>query len=126
MDNRSGQSAILDQAAVLLSGLCLLHCLLLPVLVTLLPFIGQFGDEHLHAELLLVVVPLSAGALLLGYRRHRQVAVIGWGLAGIVLLVLGGTLAHSLYGLLADRLLTVSGSLVLATTHYRNYRLAAC
>ena len=124
MDNSSGRSVVLDQVAVALSGLCLLHCLLLPFAVVMLPFLGQFSDDHLHAELLVVVIPVSVLALAFGYRRHGHNGVIAWGLAGLTILTIGGTIAHSVYGLLADRVLTVGGSLILATTHYRNFRLS--
>lgn len=124
MENSSGQSSVLDQVAVALSGLCLLHCLLLPFAVAILPFLGQFSDDHLHLEMLAVVVPVSVVALYLGYRRHDHLYIVGWGLVGLSLLAVGGTIAHTLYGLLADRTLTVAGSVVLAITHYRNFRLS--
>jgi MFS superfamily sulfate permease-like transporter len=124
MDNSSGRPAVLDQLAVALSGLCLLHCLLLPFAVAILPFLGQFSDDHLHAELLVVVLPVSVIALALGYRRHAHAGVIAWGLTGLVVLTIGGTVAHNMYGLVADRTLTIIGSLILAFTHYRNFRLS--
>ena len=124
MENSSGQSSVLDQVAVALSGLCLLHCLLLPFAVAVLPFLGQFSDDHLHVEMLVVVVPVSVVALYLGFRRHGHIGIVAWGLVGLSLLAVGGTIAHTLYGLLADRTLTVAGSLILACTHYRNFRLS--
>jgi MFS superfamily sulfate permease-like transporter len=124
MDNSSARSAILDRMALALSGLCLLHCLLLPFLVAVLPFLGQFSDDHLHAELLIVVLPVSIIALILGYRRHRNIGVVAWGAAGLIVLTIGGTIAHSVYGLLLDRTMTVVGSITLAITHYRNFRLS--
>lgn len=124
MDNSSGRPAVLDQVAVALSGLCLLHCLLLPLLVAVLPFLGQWSDDHLHAEMLIIVVPVSVIALVLGYRRHRHSGIVIAGLIGLGILIVGGTIAHSAYGLLADRALTVVGSLTLAATHYRNFRLS--
>jgi hypothetical protein len=124
MDNSSGRPAVLDQVAVALSGLCLLHCLLLPFLLAALPFLGQFGDDHLHAEMLLVVIPVSLIALAFGYLRHRHTGVVISGIAGLVIMTIGGTIAHDVYGLLADRTLTVIGSLTLAFTHYRNYKLS--
>lgn len=125
MDNSSAnQSDALDKAAVALSGLCLLHCLLLPVIITLLPFLDQFSDRHLHAEILIVVLPVSLIALTIGFRRHADKRVIGLGIAGLLLLLVGATLAHSLYGVVADRMLTITGSLILALAHYRNSRLS--
>jgi hypothetical protein len=126
MDNSSSQPAFLDQIAVALSGLCLAHCLLLPLVVVTLPFVGQFGNEHLHAEVLFVVIPVSGAALYFGFRRHNHPGIVGSGFLALAILVFGATVAHSAWGLLADRMLTVAGSVLLAVTHYRNFRLSRC
>lgn len=110
----------LDGAAVGLSGLCLLHCLALPFVVGALPMLMPFAESHLHAQMLLVAVPLSAVAIGLGYARHRNARVLLAALAGMSLLVVGATVAHGSLGLVADRLFTVSGSLVLAAAHLWN------
>lgn len=124
MDNRpSGQGSILDHAAIALSGLCLVHCLLLPIIIVAVPLLAQLDETHFHAQMLLIVVPVSLFAFALGYRHHRNKAVIAWGIAGIAILYFGGTFAHARYGILADSLLTIAGSIVLATAHYFNNRL---
>lgn len=110
----------LDGAAVGLSSLCLLHCLALPFVVGALPMLMPFAESHLHAQMLLVAVPLSAVAIGLGYARHRNARVLLAALAGMSLLVVGATVAHGSLGLVADRLFTVSGSLVLAAAHLWN------
>jgi len=124
MDNSSGSSEVLDRVAVTLSGLCLVHCLALPLVIAVLPFLGQFSDDHFHVQMLIMVIPVSTIALGLGYRRHRHLGVVIAGIAALVVVTLGGTVAHQHYGLLADRLLTIIGSLALAITHYRNFRLS--
>ena len=125
MDNRSqDEPGTLDQVAVALSGLCLLHCLLLPAAIVTLPFLGKFDESHLHVQMLIVVLPISIVALALGYRRHGDKRIVAGGVIGLMLLVIGGTVAHSLYGVVADRMLTIAGSVVLAVTHYWNSRLS--
>ena len=125
MDNRSqNEPGTLDQVAVALSGLCLLHCLLLPAAIVALPFLGQFSESHLHVQMLIVVLPISIIALALGYRRHGDRRIVAGGVIGLLLLVIGGTVAHSLYGVIADQTLTMVGSVVLAFTHYWNSRLS--
>ncbi len=124
MDNSSSEKGgILDHAAIALSGLCLVHCLLLPVVIVALPLLGQLNATHFHAQLLIVVIPVSLFAFTLGFRRHANQAIIAGGIAGISLLFIGGTVAHANFGLLADSLLTMAGSIVLATSHYYNNRL---
>ena len=123
-DNSSHSSGILDNAAVLLSGLCLLHCLTLPLLIALLPFMGQFGDGHFHLQMLIVVLPVSMVAFSLGFRRHRNKTIAAWGIAGMLLLLIGATVAHSSYGIVADRTVTITAALTLAIAHYYNNRFS--
>lgn len=123
----------LDGAAIGLSGLCLLHCLALPFLVGALPMLMPFTDSHLHAQMLVFAIPLSAVAIGIGYARHGNPLVIAAAFVGLGLLVAGATVVHGSYGIVADRLFTVSGSIVLAAAHLwngllsRRYRcLSAC
>ena len=110
----------LDGAAVGLSALCLIHCLALPLVVAGLPFLAQFAEGHLHAQMLVVVVPLSFIALGLGYRHHRNPQIVAAGAVGMLILTIGATVAHDTLGLAADRLFTIVGALVLATAHFYN------
>jgi len=118
--NDSGSTRWLDGAAVGLSALCLIHCLALPLLVAGLPFLAQFSEGHLHAQMLVIVLPLSVLALGLGFRHHRNLRIVGAGVAGMVLLTVGATVAHTHWGIVADRLFTVSGALILAAAHFYN------
>ena len=120
-------TVMLDRVAVLLSGLCLLHCLALPFLLVSLPAISAFSEGHLHAQMLILAIPVSVFALAFGFRRHGSRCIIGFGVLGMLLLVIGGTVAHSHYGLVADRTFSISGALVLGATHYFNSRrVRAC
>lgn len=124
-DNRpSANGGILDHLAIALSGLCLVHCLLLPAAIVALPLLAQSSETHFHTQMLLVVIPVSLFAYTLGYPRHRNKTVIAWGLVGIAIMSIGGTIAHAKYGILADTILTVAGSIILASSHYFNNRLS--
>lgn len=110
----------LDSAAIGLSGLCMLHCLALPFFVGALPMLMPFTDSHLHVQMLMFVVPLSAVAIGIGYARHRNALVVVAAVAGLGLLVAGATVVHGSYGIVADRLFTVSGSIILGAAHLWN------
>ena len=110
----------LDGAAVGLSALCLVHCLALPLIVAGLPFLAQFADGHLHAQMLVVVLPLSIVALGLGFRHHRNLRIVAGGVVGMALLTIGATVAHGHWGITADRAFTIAGALILAAAHYYN------
>ena len=110
----------LDGAAVALSVLCLVHCLALPLIVVGVPFLAQFAETHLHYQVLVIVVPLSVFALGVGHRRHRDPRIVAGGMLGMLLLIIGATVAHTQLGLAADRIFTIAGSLLLATAHFFN------
>jgi hypothetical protein len=87
------------------------------------PFLAQYSETHLHYQVLVLVLPLSTFALAIGYRRHRNLRIVAGGALGMLLLIVGATVAHTQLGLAADRVFTVVGSLVLATAHfYNSYR----
>jgi hypothetical protein len=118
--NKSKSTSWLDGAAVGLSALCLIHCLALPLLVAGLPFFAQFSEGHLHAQMLVVVLPLSIIALSLGFRHHRSAVIVSTGIVGMAILTIGATIAHEQLGIVADRIFTIVGALVLATAHFYN------
>ena len=77
-------------------------------------------DSQMHVQMLFFAVPLSALAIGIGYARHRDPRVMLAAISGLGLLVVGATVAHGSLGVIADRLLTVSGSIVLAAAHLWN------
>ena len=122
-NKHSESSEILDQIALALSGVCLLHCLALPLLVAGLPLLAGTGSLHFHLQMFAAVLPVSLLAFALGYRRHRNLRIIASGAVGLLLLMAGAA-AHGSYGASADTGFTVAGALALATAHYLNARLA--
>jgi len=125
MDRSTSDSdGLLDRAAIALSGLCVLHCLAMPLVLLVLPFLGGLTAEHFHLQMLVVVVPVSTIAMGLGFRRHRSVAVMIAGGVGLAFLIVGGTWMHNEIGIVADRATTIAGSLLLASAHFYNSRLS--
>lgn len=114
----------LDALAVSLSGLCLIHCLALPLALTLFPiFASALADDALfHRLLYLAVLPTSCLAFVLGYRHHRDRSLILVGGVGIFILGLAALLGHDLFGQSGERWVTSLGGLVLAAAHVINYR----
>jgi hypothetical protein len=114
----------LDGAAVGLSGLCLLHCLALPFVVGALPILLPLAGGHLHVQMLLIAIPLSIVAIGTGFAGHRNVRVVLGAIAGLVLLGIGATIAHDSLGVVADRIFSIGGAVVLAAAHLYNGLLA--
>ncbi|MBI1685671.1 MerC domain-containing protein [Caulobacter hibisci] len=113
----------LDGAAIGLSGLCLVHCLALPVMAALLPLAANLSHaEWLHPLFLAMAAPISVFALARSgnWRRPGMVALAAVGLA----LMTAGAFAP--IGDWAEAGLTSLGGLMLAGVHVLNARICSC
>jgi hypothetical protein len=110
-----------DGVAISLSGLCLAHCLALPVLAVTLPFLGALAQaEWVHWLFVALAAPASLVALLSSSGRP-SVGLMSGAVLGLALLIAGaaGWPDHE-----SETLLTVAGGLVLAGVHALNWRRA--
>lgn len=112
-----------DGLAVAFSAICLVHCLMLPVALTLLPVLG-FALSHgaFHDLMLIVVLPTSLIAFGIGCRRHRMGGVAVVGGLGLALLVVAALAVDTLWGEHLERYITIAGGLILAVAHVQNFR----
>ncbi len=106
-----------DGTAICASGLCLLHCVIMPVAIALLPLAAAAAEttEMVHVLALIFVVPVSLYAL--GISGSRRLLLIGC--LAIALLVLGAAFEDTAY---AGTGLTMAGSCLLIYCHYRNWQ----
>ena len=122
---------IADRLGICLSALCVVHCLLTPVLlialpsVQWLPSIAPFlGHERYHLIMLIVLPVLAVLAFIPGYRLHRDVRVFIWAAPGIVAIALGALLFEGQVWLEAGA--SIAGSLMLIRAHMLNRVLCSC
>jgi hypothetical protein len=111
-----------DSAGLVLSGVCLVHCLAAPALVALIPAF-TFGMSHqmdrlVHWGLLLLAIPISLWTLRQGLKSHGQRRWLLVGLLGLSLM-LGGVLVHTANH--QEIWLTMAGVLILAAAHVMNW-----
>lgn len=120
--NRS--QALGDKFAIALSLLCLLHCLITPLVIIMPALGGLIALEHdqFHQFMLFFVVPVGIVALLAGYRHHRSLAIFISGIAGLVLLAMAVLTGHELAGRYGELILSVAGSLIIVFAHVQNFR----
>lgn len=116
---------LVDRFAISLSILCLVHCLLLPVLFVMLPSLGTslLGSESMHTWLVYAVIPSSLFALGMGCRKHRRGSFILLGMIGLGFLLLGIAIEEVSLSEIWEKLFTVFGALLIAFAHFRNYQL---
>jgi len=117
---------LLDALAVIVSGLCALHCLALPVLLLLFPLLlgSVFTDEDFHRLILWIILPTSFIAVAAARYRHPDRQVLMWVGSGMALLLLAAFWAHDHAPAWVDVSLTTLGGLVLAIGHIRNVRMS--
>ena len=116
---------VLDRVAISTSAVCAIHCLCLPLLLSVLPAMGAtfFGQELFHVMLLWLVIPLSVVALGMGCRKHKNWLVGLFGFLGLVLLVMAAAFGHDFLGETGERFTTLAGALFIGVGHFRNYSL---
>lgn len=113
--NAGASSSTLDASAIGLSGLCLIHCLALPVLTAVLPVAGVLAEaEWIHKVLVLFALPVSAVVIRSSLRAGGNAVFIGCAATGLALLV-GAAFIEVLHDL--ETPLTVVGALFLAGAH---------
>jgi hypothetical protein len=114
-----------DKTAISLSALCLVHCLLVPsFLVFLSGYISlSYNNELIHYAILFIAIPVSIYALIAGVKNHSSYTYLYLGLLGILTLILAVTLGVQIWGEAGEKILTTIGALVVAISHFKNYRL---
>ncbi len=121
-------SSYFDRIAITLSALCIVHCVAIPILIAVLPLaaLSVDGTEHFHELMLWLIVPVSIVGLALGHRIHAEARIVGIGLGGVIVLAVAALFGHGVWPETIEVLITVAGSLTLATGHWLNYRAVRC
>ena len=117
--------AFTDKFSIGLSMLCAIHCLFLPFILVLLPSIAAMQLEHetFHKWMVYAVLPTSLYALTAGCKKHKQYQLLLLGGAGLTLMVLAISLGHDTLGEVGEKILTVSGAILVAAGHFLNFKL---
>jgi hypothetical protein len=110
-----------DRAGIVLSGLCVVHCVLGLVLVS---FLGLGGGVLLAPELhrvgLALAVAVGVLALGAGFARHGRSAPLMLGGLGLALMAGALAVGHGL----PEAVLTICGVTIVASAHLWNLRAA--
>lgn len=115
MADRFMSQKVADGAAISLSGLCMLHCLALPLVISALPMTFQgLQSEIVHQVLVVLAAPLAMSAVWAARRQRLSGLTIGLLLAGAAALALGA-FAEPLHDY--ETLLTVAGAVLLSAGH---------
>ena len=112
MTTLSPKAAAIDGVAISLSGLCLIHCLALPVVSAILPIAGSWAEiEWIHKAFVVAALPFS----LLALASERATGIIGGLIASGFILLAAAAFAEPLHD--HETALTLLGGLLLASGH---------
>jgi energy-coupling factor transporter transmembrane protein EcfT len=129
-----------DRLAIFLSSLCLVHCIVSPLIMILAPaFLSYWDADWVHPVMFLLVFPLALWSLYSGKKHHKKWTPSVLGFIGIIFLILGMvfhdlfhhdsyTLGHfteegHLHGEhLLEIISSVIGGFTLALAHYLNMK----
>lgn len=114
----------LDLVGITASWACTAHCLILPLLIGVLPFIGLsfLVEETTERVFIGISVVLAILSLLPSYfREHKKLQAIFLAIAGIGLI----TLTHFLFeeNLMLKVIFLISGAILVSSAHLLNRRL---
>lgn len=112
-----------DRLGIWASALCVVHCLLTPVLLSLSPVLAHLlpGEESTHRSLAVLVALFGTVALLSGFRRHRRALVLLLMAAGLTLIAGAAWFGERLPDHWAEVLVTLCGSTFMIAAHRLNH-----
>jgi len=112
MAGRSSTAAVIDGSAIVLSSLCLIHCLALPIMSAALPVAGVWAEaEWVHRLFVLLAVPFALLALASKYAGYLTGSLIVVGISTLA----AGAFVEAFHDY--EVTLTVVGASLLAAGH---------
>ena len=109
-----------DPIAIGLSGLCILHCLALPVLASILPMLGAVAEaEWLHRIFVIGAIVVGGYAFVTMKNTSTRLIFAATAVIGLALLV-AGAFVEAFHDY--EVLLTVIGAVVLIVAHMIRWR----
>lgn len=116
----SAKPGFWDRIGIGLSGLCAIHCLLVPVFVALIPLWPAFEEYHEYTHLVFFLA-ISPAVYLSLRRRHKSSKVTFLLISGLSIIFVAWLLNHQL-GDYGEAGITLIGSILLIWGHWLNYK----
>ncbi|WP_049622895.1 MerC domain-containing protein [Frateuria defendens] len=123
-DQPTNWRQLADRIGAGASFLCAIHCAALPFVLAALPVLGLefLADHRFEHGFVLFASALALASLLSAYRHHRRALPLMLALPGLLLLLLGVTVAER-YPIALHSTLVTTGGLLVAVAHFVNLRL---
>lgn len=115
-----------DQGGVLVSIVCIIHCLAIPLMLIFSPTLAMyFEHEIIHVVIIAMVIPLVLTSLthLKAGKGHRYILFLGpIGVALIIFATAYEFLSHDKVTL-AGEMISIFGSILLVIFHWHNLKV---
>jgi len=112
-----------DTLGIWASSLCVVHCMLTPVLISMSAVFAHFipGEEKTHRMLAVGVAALGGIALVRGFRTHGRRRILGLMALGLSFIFAGAFYGDRLPSHGYEVAVTVTGSLLMICAHRMNH-----
>ena len=112
-----------DKLGAWTSALCVVHCLLTPVLLSFSAVLAHLlpAEEKVHRSLAMLVALFGTVALLYGFRRHRRTRVLLLMLGGLALIFGAAWFGDRLPAHAYEVAITFAGSSLMIAAHRLNH-----
>ena len=112
----------LDNLGACVSGLCLVHCVSMPLVFAFAPTLAHLvpGDEVVHRCLAFLVVGSGLPSFVIGFRKHKRRLVLTEGFSGMGVILGALIFGDHFRSHGAEVGITVLGSLLLSAAHVTN------
>lgn len=120
--NKSTLSTLFwDRLGIGISTICAIHCLLVPVIISLLPLwpVAETIHQWIHPVFIVFILPTIWFAVRGSHYDRKIILLLS---AGFLLVLTGWPAGHWSGDHRVETLLTVAGSLLLIAGHLLNYR----
>ncbi len=119
-DQEINKPGFWDRVGIALSGICAIHCLLVPVIVSLIPLWPAFEELHGYTHLFFFLA--IAPTVILSLRKRHDSRMITFFLVGGVLVIFLAWFFNENLGEYGEAGITLIGSLMLIRGHWLNYK----
>ncbi|HKJ34004.1 MAG TPA: MerC domain-containing protein [Balneolales bacterium] len=131
MENAKTRSPLLSRISIILSSVCVVHSMVHPFMIMLLPLISQFFGGTIETVLVLLVVPVSILGFLPVWLHHKNTKLMKIFIIGLIILTAAQLLIpddlmiglfqnFSVKSLYFKSFFTFIGAFMLAWSTYKN------
>ena len=114
------QPGFWDRIGIGLSGICAIHCLLVPVVISLIPLWPAFEELHGYTHLFFFLA-IAPTVILSLRRKHESLSITLYLTFGVLIIFLAWFFNEAL-GEYGEAGITLIGSVMLIRGHWLNYK----